>query len=345
MKILYIGSTAPGATSLHRAEALRRVGHEVDAFDLSKSLGPSLTGRVMSRVHYRTGYRLLQPQVSAVIKANSARIASSDVIWVDSGELIGPRALEFMRTLGHKLVLFNADDPTGGRDGRRFDSLVAALPAYDLCVTVRDETLAEFRQRGARAIKTWRGVDEVVHAPRSPQELAHLGQTDEIAFVGTWMRGENRDSTLAHLAGAGLPISIWGDRWQRSPLWSTLKPHWKGGALHDRPYALALSRASACLGFLSAGNRDLHTHRSLEVPYTGGVLIAQRTSEHVAMYREGEEALFWDDAEECAQQCRRVLEDPALAARLRTSGMARARELGVGNEKVVSTILETVMSI
>ena len=62
------------------------------------------------------------------------------------------------------------------------------------------------------------------------------------------------------------------------------------------------------------------------------------------MYREGEEALFWDDAEECALQCRRVLDDPALGARLRVAGMARARQLGVGNETVVSTILEAVMS-
>lgn len=345
MKILYLGSMTVGTTSLHRAQALQRVGHEVDALDLEKCLGAAVTGRLMPRVHYRTGYRFLQSQVSAVIRSNAGRIALCDVVWVDSGELIGPKVLEQIRALGPRLVLFNADDPTGRRDGRRFDSLIAALPLYHLCVTVRDETLAEFRQRGARAIKTWRGVDEVVHAPQSAQELADLGLADEIAFVGTWMRGENRDTILAHLAGAGLPISIRGDRWQRSPLWANLRPFWKGGALHDRAYAVALSSATACLGFLSAGNRDLHTHRSLEIPYAGGVLIAQRTSEHLAMYREGEEALFWDDAEECAQQCRRVLGDPALAARLRTAGMARARELGVGNETVVSTILESVMSI
>lgn len=344
MNILYLGSTAPGSTSSHRAEALRRCGHQVDALDLAEALGPALQGRILPRVHYYTGFRLIQSKVLAIIQANAPRIARNDVVWIDSGELVGPRVLEKIRQLGPKIVLFNADDPTGGRDGRRFDSLVAALPLYDLCVTVRDETLAEFRQLGARAIKTWRGVDEIVHAPRTPEDHAEAHSRPELVFVGTWMRGENRDSVLAHVAMEGLPLRIHGDRWQRSPLWSTLKPHWKGGALHDRPYALALSGASACLGFLSQGNRDLHTHRSLEIPYTGGVLIAQRTSEHVAMYREGEEALFWDDAEECAQQCRRVLADPVLGARLRIAGMARARQLGVGNETVVATILETLVS-
>jgi spore maturation protein CgeB len=344
MNILYLGSMAAGATSRHRADALRRCGHLVDALDLADALGPALQGIVLPRVHYGTGFRLIQSKVLAIIQSNADRLSRSDVVWIDSGELVGPRILEQIRRLGPKIVLFNADDPTGGRDGRRFDSLVAALPLYDLCVTVRDETLAEFRQRGARAIKTWRGVDEIVHAPRAPEEQSEASRNNALVFVGTWMRGENREAVLAQLAKAGLPLSIHGDRWQRSPLWSTLKPHWKGGGLHDRPYALALSSASACLGFLSQGNRDLHTHRSLEIPYTGGVLIAQRTSEHVAMYREDEEALFWDDADECVRQCRRVLADPALGARLRTAGIARARQLGVGNQTVVSTILDELMS-
>lgn len=344
MKILYLGSTEAGTTARHRADALRRLGHEVDALDLKGALGYPLKGRFLPRIHYYTGFRLIQSQVLAIVQSSVARVSRSDVVWVDSGELVGPRVVEYLRAHGAKVVLFNADDPTGRRDGRRFDSLVAALPLFDLCVTVRDETLAEFRQRGARAIKTWRGVDEVVHAPRSPQEQVVAGWEDEIVFVGTWIRGENRDAVLAHLASARLPVGIRGDRWRRSPLWPTLKPYWKGGALHDRSYALALSGATACLGFVSNGNRDLHTHRSLEVPYTGGVLIAPRTADHVAMYREGEEALFWDDAEECALQCRRVLDDPALGARLRVAGMARARQLGVGNETVVSTILEAVMS-
>lgn len=342
MKILYLGSAAAGTTARHRSEALRRIGHEVEVFDIKAALGSALKGRLLPLVHYRTGFRLIQAEVLAVIRADETRFSGSDLVWVDSGELLGRRVVEYLRSLGVKLVLFNADDPTGGRDGRRFDSLVEALPLYDLCVTVRDETLAEFRQRGARAIKTWRGVDEIVHAPRSPEERAGADRHDEIVFVGTWMRGENRDAVLAHLVASDLPLSIHGDRWQRSAFWPTLKPFWKGAALHDRSYALALSGAAACLGFLSSGNRDQHTHRSLEIPYTGGVLIAERTAEHVAMYREGEEALFWGDAEECAQQCRRVLDDPVLAARIRVSGMARARQLGVGNEDVASSILEAL---
>lgn len=342
MKILYLGNIGIGSTARHRAEALRRVGHEVDLLDITAALGPALSGPVRSRMHYHTGYRLLQRDVLTLVDAQTKRFAASEVVWIDSGEWIGPEAASRIRSLGPKLVLFNADDPTGRRDGRRFDSLVAALPIYDLCVTVRDETLAEFRQLGPRTIKSWRGVDEIVHAPRSPAEPPNVECLGEIAFVGTWMRGENRDHILAHLVHSGLPVGIWGNRWQRSAHWGRLQPHWRGPALHDRAYALTLSSAAGCLGFLSKGNRDLHTHRSLEVPYAGGILIAQRTAEHVEMYREGEEALFWDDAEECVDQCRRLLADPALGARLRLAGMARARELGVGNESVVSTILDAL---
>lgn len=346
MKIFYLGQMGAGTTSHHRAEALRRLGHEVDALDLNEALGSALTGPLTSRVHYYTGYGLLQSRVTRLLWANAARIGASDVIWVNGGELLGREAVLQLRALGPKIVLFNNDDPPGGRDGARFDGLIRALPAYDLCVTVRDATLDDFRRLGARrAIRVWMGCDEVVHAPPSEIELSAAPCERGIVFIGTWIRGENRDATLAALIDMGLPISVFGDRWQRSPFWSKIGKAWKGAGLRDRAYTRALVGADACLGFLSAGNRDLYTTRSLEIPYAGGVLIAERTSEHVAMYQEGQEALFWDDAEECAQQCRRVLEDPALSARLRTGGMARARELGVGNEKVVSTILETVMSI
>ena len=50
---------------------------------------------------------------------------------------------------------------------------------------------------------------------------------------------------------------MWSDRWQKPPL---------------------------CLGLLSKGNRDLQTTRSLENPYAGGPLCAQRTSERLALY-------------------------------------------------------------
>jgi hypothetical protein len=101
----------------------------------------------------------------------------------------------------------------------------------------------------------------------------------------------------------------------------------------------ALQGAKIALGFLSHGNRDLHTRRSVEIPYAGGLLCAERTTEHLAMYEEGIEAVFWSDVNECAAICHKLLVDDVLRERIRQQGMTRVRADGYGNESVCREIL------
>ena len=99
------------------------------------------------------------------------------------------------------------------------------------------------------------------------------------------------------------------------------------------------------MGLLSHGNRDLHTTRSVEIPYAGGLLCAERTSEHLEMYREDLEAVFWKDVDECVEKCRRLLADGVLRERIRKAGMQRVRELGVGNEDVCNQVLTKIVQL
>jgi hypothetical protein len=344
VKIFYIGDTGAHATSRHRADALERIGHQVTLLDPRRALSSSIGGALRRRLHYHTGYRLLQAEVRSLIQAHATEIAAHDVVWVGGGEFLGPAAVSDLRALGPRLVLFNNDDPTGPRDGARYDSLVAALPLYDLCVTVRDPTLEDFRRLGVRhSMKTWGGCDEIVHAPPTAEELAASPYPTGIIFAGTWIRGENRDAFLADLVERGVPLTILGDRWSRSRYWPVLKASW-APAVHGRQYTMAIASAVACIGLMSKGNRDLHTRRSLEIPYAGGVLIAERTPDHVQMFADGVEALLWDDADECAAWCGRVLNDPDYRARVRAAGMTRIRTLGVDNQKVVEGVLDELFS-
>jgi spore maturation protein CgeB len=94
-----------------------------------------------------------------------------------------------------------------------------------------------------------------------------------------------------------------------------------------------------CLGLLSKGNRDLHTQRTMEIPFAGGLLCAERTSEHRALYQEGVEAVFWSDARECAERCRELLADGAARADIAKSGRRRCMTNGHLNEPVLSRVL------
>lgn len=332
MKILYLGPRGSASTSRHRALALERLGHSVIHLDPAQVM-QGHPGRLRTALHYRTGYRFMQAAVMRWLQAAPMPTGAFDVCWVDGGELLGPKALGWLRGKARQIVLFNHDDPSGPRDARRFATLRRAIPQYDLCLVVRPFNVDEFRRLGARDVMwTWRSYDETAHDGRSLPDLAGGPHDNDIVFLGRNMDDEGRDLVIHALIKAGLKVAIWGDNWQRSSVWPELAPHWRGPSLAGRDYVSAIRGARLCLGFLSKGNRDEHTTRSLEIPYAGGVLCAERTPEHETLYRDGVEALFWETASECVEVCRRWLARPQALEALRQAGHRRVLDLQVGNE-------------
>lgn len=344
MNILYVGDDSPASTSRHRADALRRLGHTVEHVNPFADLSRHVQGW-RGILHYRTGYRLLGPQVRQWLEQQKARLTQAgktpfDLCWVDGGELLGADVIDGLHALASKVVLFNHDDPTGGRDGARFNTFRAALPKYDLCVVVRPFNVDEFRALGARDVmRVFMTYDEVRHAS-PPQDGSIPAEFDnDVVFIGRNMNGEGRDLLLLALVQQGLKPAIWGDNWQRSAVWNELKPYWKGGSIAGSDYVNAMKHARICLGMLSKGNRDQHTTRTMEIPYAGGLLCAERTDEHQALYAEDVEAVFWATPEECAAKCKALLADPQRIAAIKRAGHARVIHNQVGNEDVCRAVL------
>ena len=62
------------------------------------------------------------------------------------------------------------------------------------------------------------------------------------------------------------------------------------------------------------------------------------------MYRDGEEAVFWSSAAECAAACHELLADDGRRERIRRAGAAKVRQLQVGNEDVCRQVLDTLQN-
>jgi len=338
--IFYIGDTYHGATSAHRAHALERLGHKVFVSDPYKKFSKPLQSPWQYPLHYRTGFRFLQSAVFKWLEAEIKKAGNIDIIWIDSGELIGPKCVQLLRSTNHPVILFNVDDPTGSRDGHRFDLVVKSIPYYDLIVVVRKESEDEFLSLNAKKVlRVFRSYDEVAHRPFDNVTEIPSKYRSKVAFIGTWMRQENRDEFLLALLENGIPISIWGNRWNKSKHWDKLKSVHRGGSLSGRDYVAAIQGADICLGFLSKGNRDLHTQRSLEVPFSKGLFCAERTSEHLELYTEGKEAVFWQDAEECIAICKNLLVDQELREQIKENGKNKVESLKIGNEDICRQVL------
>lgn len=334
MRVLYLGAKDASSTSFHRAQALRRLGCEVDHHDPHDAVGQHTRG-LMGTLHYRTGYLLTRPLVARWLTGLLNQLGAHDLCWVDGGELLSTAALQLIKQHVRHLVLFNHDDPSGRRDRARFLTLRGAIPSYDLCVVVRPMNVVEFRALGAHdVIRVWMSYDEVAHRPANPDRPVAPLYDNDIAFIGRRMKGEGRDLLMLALIEQGLKPAIWGDNWQSSPVWPALQAHWRGTSLSGQDYVDAIRGAKLCIGMLSKGNRDQHTTRTMEIPAAGGLLCAERTAEHQQLYREGEEAMFWSSAEECAAHCRALLANPIRREQIRLAGQRRVLLNQVGSEDI-----------
>ncbi len=337
LSILYLGASE--GTSLDRANALRRIGHRVQHIDLRELL-PKSTWTY--RVTWHLGGHFLSPWVMRALPP-LLKETHYDLCYVDGGEWVTPQVIRLLRKHTSKIINYNIDDPLGMRDGRRSHAYRRSLSSYDLCIVVRQENVAEAEHLGAkRVLRVFRSADEVTHAPRSLQNAACEAWHSEVLFLGTWF--PERGPFLLDLVRRGVPLTIRGANWNKAPEWPELQGLWKGGQIQGDEYAYAIQCAKVNLGLVSKGNRDLHTTRSLEIPALGGLLCAERTPEHVAMYVEGEEALFWSDSAECAQVCLKALADEPWRRQVAAAGQARSIRNGYYNEKIMSMVVNQVFA-
>lgn len=335
MDIVFIGNSHFSQNSYLRYKALKRLGHRVTLYNPYEVIAPVISNPIISRVHYYSGYRFLQKKI---IEWLEDKKITNQLIWVDNGELLGYEAVKHIKNQNNKVILYNTDDPTGTRDKGRFTSLVEAIPLYDLIVTIRESTLNDLQKLNSKiCIRVFCAYDEEVHNP--PQDAIPSRFQSDVAFIGTWIRHEKRDNFILELIKSGINVAIWGDGWQKGKHWSQIKANYRGSSIYGTDYVNAIAGAKINLGLLSKGNRDFHTSRSIEVPYIGSLLCAERTSEHQWLYEEGKEAVFWSSVQECASVCKELLQDDEYRNRIKDAGREKVLSLKLGNEDMCKKIL------
>lgn len=340
MRILYLG--VDDGTSFHRAQALRRLGHDVEILDPWSFLPENqLTDRVLDKLVFEGGAGALELYIRPLL-SRAIEGRAFDIVWVDQGKLLGPSTVRRLKELAPFVINYNADDPfpSGDPNKRRFSLYRKAVPVYDLIVVARDRNVKEAYAAGARKVlRVYMSADEVAHAPFPLTQEDEERWASVVSFIGTWM--PERGPFLARLLELGVPLTIYGPHWQKAREWPVLRSACRGPGISGSDYVKAIQCSKVCLGLLSKGNRDLHTQRSAEIPYIGTIFCAERTFEHEAMYEDGEEAVFWSTAEECAEKIFWLQKKPpGERSRIAKAGRERCIKNGLLNEVVMKTVLD-----
>jgi len=337
------------------ADALRRLGHEVEPFAWHEYVSSTPSpGMLLRRAQNKY---LVGPLLSRINRDLEARVVAhqADLVFVYRGTHVLRAALERIRQrVPHvRLIGYNNDDPyAAGQPSWPWRHFRAAIPAYDCVLAYRPHNLDDFRAAGARSTRLlmpW--FVPQIHHPVDLSEADRARYGSEVVFIGHY-EPDGRLEAIAALAAAGVRVRLFGPGsghpgydWHgplaAHPQLAGLMPvreAWNG----EYTRALCASRVALC--FLSKRNRDRYTRRCFEIPATGTMLMSEYTPELAALYREGQDAEFFRSTGELVAKVRAYLANPAARDAVAASGLERVHREGHDVVSRVRRMLEEVVS-
>ncbi len=335
MRILYVGPLWPGGTCRQQMVALQELGHEVTGVDTTPP-APAREEWLPIRALRRLGCWVDWARANAQI-LRWLETVRFDVLWVVKGLTISPQTLLAVKKYcpACRAVSYSPDDMMNPRNQSR--CYLASVSLYDLHVTTKSYNIGELKELGARDVLfVGKGFDPHTHRPLalSTEERQRWGA--DVGFVGNFERP--RYATMCFLVQSGLPVVVRGPGWERCEGKHTNLMVKAGWVLGD-DYARAICATKVNLGFLCKANRDLQTTRSIEIPACGGFMLAERTGEHQALFKEGDEAEFFGDEHELFDKARYYLRHEEQRARIALGGRQRCLRAGYSNHDRLKGVL------
>jgi spore maturation protein CgeB len=250
-----------------------------------------------------------------------ARSSEPDLIIIMKGLFLGADDVSALKRTGAWVTNLNHDDFFSASPSNWSVLQRSAIPAYDHIFVTKHVNVQEVQARGGRASFLAFAYHPTIHRPVDITAAERAALAADVLFVGTW--APERGPFFERLARTlSARVAIFGTHWERLPEDSPARRFVRWQPLMGDDMAKAIGASKVCLGLLRKGNRDDHTQRSFEIPACGGLLLAERTHRHQAIFREGVEAEFFDvdNGDELVSKLRALLDDDDRREAIRVAG-------------------------
>jgi spore maturation protein CgeB len=335
--ILYVGSLNPNSNSNRRFKTLELLGHKARGINIDKLI----YGNIFSRIHYHfnvgPGIKKLNRQVLAAISESIP-----DLLLIDNKPFITASTLKKVKKLapGIKIINLITDDPTGRyRYAWRLCLKTTAL--YDCHFVQRKVNVGELKAAGARRVELcYRSFDPSFHKPVKLSDEEKKYYSASVGFIGTYE--DSREEYIAYLIQNNIPVSITGDGWPKGKYWELIKPFYRGPSIYGDPYIKTLNGMQIALHFLRHANRDEQDSRTFEIPACRVFMLAESSELHLSLFRNGEEAVFFESKEELLKQVRYYMQHEEERSAIAARGYERSVQSGYDHTSRLSQVIETV---
>jgi spore maturation protein CgeB len=336
-KIFYVGELREGGTCLDRMETLRQMGHDITPFDTTPYVAKGF--RVLRSLAHRTNFGPPVWNLNKALQSRAKEVKQHALVWIDKGRWIFPETLEQLRVHTSARLVHYTPDPQLLHHRSRFFN--ACISHYDLLVTTKPYEVDLYREAGARdVLMVLQGFSS------SSRELAvaksRSGQFEsDVCFIGHFER--HYADRLQAVGRMGVRLKVWGPGWTRYARFHRWAYNYvAGNGIWDESYRRALASSKIALGLLSKRIPETTTTRTFEIPAMGVFMLAERTDDHLALFKEGIEAEFFGSDEELKDKIGFYLENQEARRRIAAAGRERCLRSGYCAENQIAKVLEYV---
>lgn len=342
MKILSVGPLKGRSnTCTHRHWALCKIANYIDSVS---------TNEKKISLWYRLAYHLFLYGIPLRVPENNGenqRIKKLidenqyDVVWIDKGITIFPETLKYIKQVQPDCRIISYSPDNMALRHNQSQQYLECIPLYDYIVTNKSYILDDMKKLGARNIQfVNNSFEPSFHYPRelSEQDKKRIG--GDVGFVGMWEK--ERCESILYLTDHGIKVRVFGDKkWKKYQNYNSNLTIEVGGLFSD-DYAKSFQAFKISLCFLRKMNFDQQTTRSVEIPACGGFMLAERTNEHMQLFKEGKEAAFFSSNEELLEKCRYYLYHEDERLEIAKKGLERCINSNYSNEGVIQNVLKLI---
>ncbi len=209
-----------------------------------------------------------------------------NVIWFDKELYINPAILVELKKNNIFTIFYSHDDQFNTKNQSK--NFAEIIKHVDLIVTTKTYNVLEY--------KKFYNLDNVIFInnaadPNIFYKLNNITKKKNlVSFVGFW---EINRFNSVKLIGRDININIYSN----DKRWNSHNISLNDSVWEDK-YNYVLNNSLINLCFLRKENRDKQTSRSIEIPMSGNLMLAERTDEHLELFKEDLEAVFFGSDDE-----------------------------------------------
>lgn len=297
MKILHIAPFFFGSTAYRRLKAFSQIGFEVANYDIDVHYKHWVRGLVSlgrrfpwSITHYRINQEIYI----------YALMHRPEVFFVEKAKYLYPSTIKKIKKLLPDSIWLHFS-PDDYRNQSNFNILQRKnLNNFDRIITTKRYNVGWLKKKYGEK------VDLILSGgPDAVNEVVEENFCYKVSFIGQYEY--ERAQSIINLA-RHVKVDIFG------PDWTALAGISRNIELHEpvwgEKYIETIKKSNINLCFLRKANKDLSTTRTFELASVGALMVAERTEEHLSLFTEGAEALYFSNDEELCEIVQRIVEEP-----------------------------------